>query len=73
MDAAGKAMRQRIRQLCTVQFGHTIMVKWSAQDKDIAVFIIFVVLLIGTGEQLLLVVLVHTYTCPVSSRIPIWN
>ena len=34
MDAAGKAMRQRIRQLCTVQFGHTIMVKWSAQDKD---------------------------------------
>ena len=34
MDAAGKAMRQRIRQVCTVQFGHTIMVKWSAQDKD---------------------------------------
>ncbi|KAH7415502.1 hypothetical protein KP509_14G048700 [Ceratopteris richardii] len=34
MDAACKAMRARIRQLCSIQFGHSIMRKWSEQDKD---------------------------------------
>ncbi|KAH7416387.1 hypothetical protein KP509_14G089300 [Ceratopteris richardii] len=34
MDAACKAMHARIRQLCSIQFRRSIMLKWSEQDKD---------------------------------------
>ncbi|KAI5075382.1 hypothetical protein GOP47_0009458 [Adiantum capillus-veneris] len=34
MDDARKALRQRIRQLCTIQFGHTVLVPWKEQDKS---------------------------------------
>ena len=34
MDDVGKEMRQRICQLCSVQFGHEIMQDWEKRDKD---------------------------------------
>ncbi|KAH7331380.1 hypothetical protein KP509_20G030200 [Ceratopteris richardii] len=33
-DMVGKAMRQRIRQLCSIEFGHSVMLKWTKQDWD---------------------------------------
>ncbi len=34
MDDVGKEMRQRIRQLCSIQFGHEIMQDWDKRDKE---------------------------------------
>lgn len=34
MDAVGREMRARVRQLCTVQFGHEIFKDWDKRDKD---------------------------------------
>lgn len=39
-DAVGKEMRARIRQLCTIEFGHEILKKWDKLDKDKKNFII---------------------------------
>ena len=34
MNSAGKAMKTRIRQLCTVQFHNSVMTLWEHQDKE---------------------------------------
>ena len=34
MDDIGKEMRARIRQLCTIQFGHEIMKRWDQHDAE---------------------------------------
>ncbi|KAH7290485.1 hypothetical protein KP509_30G050400 [Ceratopteris richardii] len=34
MDATGKSMHLRIRQLCSIEFGHLVMLKWTEQDRD---------------------------------------
>ena len=39
-DVVGKEMRARIRQLCTIEFGHEILKKWEKLDKDKKNFII---------------------------------
>ena len=34
MDDVGKEMRQRICQLCSIQFGHEIMQDWDKRYKE---------------------------------------
>lgn len=34
MDTVDKEMRAKVRQLCTVKFGHKIMKSWDARDKE---------------------------------------
>ncbi|MCO5600093.1 hypothetical protein L7F22_054201 [Adiantum nelumboides] len=34
MDGVGRAMRARIGQLCHIQFGHSVMKKWSSQNAE---------------------------------------
>ena len=39
MDDVGKEIRARIRQLCTIQFGHEVLKKWDKLDLEKKIFI----------------------------------
>lgn len=34
MDSIGKELKARLRQMCQIQFGHSIMIKWDNQDQE---------------------------------------